>query len=159
MLLDRNRVEEDCLKEGNLKAGHNLKWAVRLKKTARKLKRQIWALFLAWKDPSTPLAAHIVIAVTVAYAVSPIDLIPDFIPVIGLLDDLVILPLLIILAIRLIPSEVAARTRREAWRHYTSGDRFDTKAGVVAAVIFALFWLVIAVLIVKVIAGFANHRL
>ena len=110
-------------------------------------------MFLAWKDPATPLAARIVIAVTVAYAVSPIDLIPDFIPVIGLLDDLVILPLLIILAIHLIPPDVASRTRREAWRHYTSGDRFRTKAGTIAAIVFIGFWiLVLGMIVLKICA-------
>ena len=124
-----------------------MKWGYRLKKKARKLKRQIWALFLAWKDPATPLVARIVISVTIAYAVSPIDLIPDFIPVIGLLDDLVILPLLIILAIHLIPPEVSARTRREAWQHFKSGDRFLTPAGTIAAVAFIGFWMLLLVCI------------
>ena len=125
-----------------------MKWVVHLQKKARKLKRQIWALFLAWKDPSTPLAARIIIAITIAYAVSPIDLIPDFIPVLGLLDDLVILPLLIILAIRMIPSEVLSRTRREAWRHFTSGDRFRTKAGTIATIVFVGIWIILLGLIV-----------
>ena len=85
----------------------------KLKRRARRLKRQIWAVFLAWQDPATPLLAKLVIALTVAYAVSPIDLIPDFIPVLGQLDDLVILPALIVLALKLIPPDVAARCRRE----------------------------------------------
>jgi len=130
-----------------------MKWVVRLKKTARKLKRQIWALFLAWKDPATPLAARVVIAVTIAYAVSPVDFIPDFIPVIGLLDDLIILPLLIILAIRLIPDEVLSRTRREAWRHYSSGDRFRTPAGTIAAIVFISLWVFLFVLIIMKIVS------
>ncbi len=77
-------------------------WYSGLKRRARKLKRQIWALFLALKDPQTPWTARIVIGFTVAYAVSPIDLIPDFIPILGQLDDLVVLPGLIALALRLI---------------------------------------------------------
>jgi uncharacterized membrane protein YkvA (DUF1232 family) len=120
-----------------------------LKKRAAKLKRQIWALFLAWKDPATPVLAKVVIAVTVAFAVSPIDLIPDFIPVLGQLDDLVILPLLILLAIRLIPPAVAARTRREAWKHLASGDRFKTPAGTIASIVFVLIWVVLVLLIIK----------
>ena len=100
----------------------------------------MWALFLAWKDPATPWMARIIIAIAIAYAVSPVDLIPDFIPVLGQLDDLVILPVLIAAAIRLIPPEVAARTRREAWRHLESGDRFSTPAGTIASIVFVTLW-------------------
>lgn len=95
----------------------------RLKRRARRLKRRLWAVYLAWKDPATPFLARAIIALTIAYAVSPIDLIPDFIPVLGQLDDLIILPALIVLALRLIPPEVAARCRREAWQHSKAGDR------------------------------------
>jgi uncharacterized membrane protein YkvA (DUF1232 family) len=105
------------------------------------MKRQVWALFLAWKDPGTPLLARVVIIFAVAYAVSPIDLIPDFIPFFGQLDDLLILPVLIAAAIKLIPPDVSARCRREAWRHLSSGDRVRTPAGTMAAVLFGLVWL------------------
>jgi uncharacterized membrane protein YkvA (DUF1232 family) len=105
------------------------------------MKRQIWALFLAWKDPRTPFLARAVIIVAVAYAVSPIDLIPDFIPFFGQLDDLLILPVLIAVAIKLIPPDVSARCRREAWQHLRSGDRVRTPAGTLAAILFGLVWL------------------
>lgn len=118
-----------------------LTWYARLKRRAARMKRQLWALFLAWKDPDTPLPARLVIIIAVAYAVSPIDLIPDFIPFFGQLDDLVILPLLIALAVRLIPPAVSARCRREAWRHLRSGDRIRTPAGTMAAIVFGLAWL------------------
>jgi uncharacterized membrane protein YkvA (DUF1232 family) len=124
-------------------------WYARLKRRAKRLKRQVWALFLAWKDPETPVLAKIIIAVTVAYAVSPIDLIPDFIPVLGKLDDLVILPALILLAIRLIPPEVTARCRREAWRHLAKGDRVRTPAAVIAGIVFALVWIALIAWIVS----------
>lgn len=124
-------------------------WYAALVRRVSRLKRQIWALFLAWKDPRTPLPARVVIICAVAYAVSPIDLIPDFIPVLGMLDDLVVLPLLIVLAIRLIPSDVSARCRREAWRHLRSGDRVRTPAGTVAGLIFALVWLAAAAWLVS----------
>lgn len=124
-----------------VKSSSRLSWYARLKRRAARMKRQVWALFLAWKDPRTPVLARIVIIVAVAYAVSPIDLIPDFIPFFGQLDDLLILPLLITLAIRLIPHDVAARCRREAWQHLKSGDRVRTPAGTMAAIVFGLAWL------------------
>lgn len=85
--------------------------------------------------------ARVIIITAVAYAVSPIDLIPDFIPVLGQLDDLLLLPILIALALRMIPPDVAARCRREAWQHLRSGDRVSTPAGTVAAIVFALVWI------------------
>jgi len=112
----------------------------KLVRRAKRLKRQVWAMFLAMKDPATPLPARIVILCAVGYAVSPIDLIPDFIPVLGQLDDLLILPLLIGLAIRMIPADVIARCRREAWSHLKAGDRVRTKAAIAASIVFILVW-------------------
>lgn len=116
-------------------------WYVQLMRRAKRLKRQVWALFLAWKDPLTPIPAKIITIVAVAYAVSPIDLIPDFIPFFGQLDDLLILPALIVLALKLIPPDVAARSRRLAWKHTVSRDRIETPAAKAAAVVFALVWI------------------
>ena len=117
----------------------------RLKRRAVRLKRQVWAVFLAWKDLATPFPAKAVIAVTIAYAVSPIDLIPDFIPVLGQLDDLVFVPALIVLALRMIPPEVAARCRREAWRRLARGEQVRTPAGWLAAAAFGIVWILLAV--------------
>lgn len=122
---------------------------VRLKKKARKLKRQVWALYLAWKDPGTPLLARIVIACTVGYAVSPIDLIPDFIPILGYLDDLIILPALVVLAIRLIPPPVMARARREAWKRLGTGEKVHSPAGLAASALFVLLWLALLAWVVS----------
>jgi uncharacterized membrane protein YkvA (DUF1232 family) len=80
----------------------------------RALKRETMALYFAARDPRTPLVAKVLAAVVVAYALSPIDLIPDFIPVIGLIDDLVLLPLGIALVLRLIPPEAMADGRAKA---------------------------------------------
>jgi uncharacterized membrane protein YkvA (DUF1232 family) len=110
------------------------------RRRAKRLKRQLWALFLALKDPGTPVLAKIVLASAVAYAASPIDLIPDFIPVLGQLDDLVIVPALIALGLRLIPPEVAARCRREAWRRMRSGERVKSPAAFGASAFFVLVW-------------------
>jgi uncharacterized membrane protein YkvA (DUF1232 family) len=123
-------------------------WYRKLKRKAGKLKRQVWALSLCLKDPDTPFLARLVIAVAVAYAVSPIDLIPDFIPVLGMLDDLVILPALIALAIRMVPPAVMARCRRAAWKHLAGRDRVKTNAGIIASLVFVALWTGILALIV-----------
>lgn len=86
----------------------------RTKEWARRLKRDILALWIAAHDSRTPLIAKIVAAAVAAYALSPIDLIPDFVPVLGYLDDLVILPLGILLAVRLIPAELMEEYRVRA---------------------------------------------
>ncbi len=91
----------------------------RLRAWARRLKRDIYALYLAGRDPRTPWYARAVAVCVAAYAFSPLDLIPDFIPVLGLLDDLVLLPLGIALAIRLIPPPVLADCRARAEQRLT----------------------------------------
>lgn len=106
------------------------------KARAKTLKTEIHALMIAYRDPRTPWAAKALALLVVAYALSPIDLIPDFIPVLGYLDDLILLPLGIALAIRLIPPEVLDEARRTA-----------TKAegrtpGWMGAVIITLVWLI-----------------
>jgi len=86
----------------------------KLKIWAKKIKSTLFALYLAYQDPQTPLAAKIIAALVIAYALSPIDLIPDFIPVIGYLDDLLLLPLGIILAVKLIPEKIWERCINDA---------------------------------------------
>jgi uncharacterized membrane protein YkvA (DUF1232 family) len=81
---------------------------------AAALRREVFALMLATRDPRTPWAARIVAVCVVAYAFSPIDLIPDFVPVLGYVDDLLLLPLGAMLALRLIPPEVMADCRARA---------------------------------------------
>jgi uncharacterized membrane protein YkvA (DUF1232 family) len=122
------------------KLGGSPSWFLRLQRKARKLRRQIWTLFLALKDPHTPWIAKLLIGATVAYAVSPVDLIPDFVPVLGQLDDFVILPALITLALKIIPRDVMARCRREAWRHLAAGERVQTVAATAASIIFIAIW-------------------
>ena len=86
----------------------------RMRKRARRLKEEIYALYLAYRDPRTPWYARLFAAGVVAYAFSPIDLIPDFIPVLGFLDDLILVPLGIVLALRMIPTAVMAECRQRA---------------------------------------------
>lgn len=85
------------------------------------LKRETLALYLAARDPRTPWYARVVVAAVAAYALSPIDLVPDFIPVLGLLDDAVLLPLGITLALRLIPAEVITESRARAAEAFAAG--------------------------------------
>lgn len=86
----------------------------RLKTCARAIKRDVIALWLAARDRRVPWHAKLFASMVAAYALSPIDLIPDFIPVFGYLDDLVIVPLGILLAVKLIPADVMDELRRAA---------------------------------------------
>lgn len=86
-------------------------WIDTAKTWARAIKRDVVALWIAARDPRTPMVAKIVAGVIAAYALSPIDLIPDFIPVLGYLDDIIIVPLGILLAVRLIPPGLMAEYR------------------------------------------------
>lgn len=85
-----------------------------LKQLARKLKKETYAIYLASIDPRVPWYARMLAGVTVAYAFSPIDLIPDFIPILGYLDDLIIVPLGIWLVIKVIPPQILAECREKA---------------------------------------------
>ena len=92
-----------------------------LKERARKLKQDVPAVFLALKGRDTPLLAKILAGVTVAYALSPIDLIPDFVPVLGYLDDVLLLPALIALTVKLIPKKVWVRCQAESENMWKDG--------------------------------------
>ncbi len=106
---------------------------------ARALKREVYALMLAYRDPRTPWIARIVAACVVAYAFSPIDLIPDFVPVLGYLDDLLLVPLGVMLALRLIPGPVMADCRARADEALAAGKPVNwIAAGVIIAVWIAL---------------------
>lgn len=89
-------------------------WLNALKQRAHALKTETFALYLAARDPQTPWYAKLLVAAIVAYALSPIDLIPDFVPVLGYLDDLILIPLGIALAIKLIPPTVLSQCRARA---------------------------------------------
>jgi len=87
---------------------------MKLKEKLLELKQYITALYLAYKRKDVPILAKILIAIIIAYALSPIDLIPDFIPILGYLDDLIILPVLIYFAIKLIPQNILDECKEEA---------------------------------------------
>ena len=118
-----------------------------LKERAKQLKQDIPAIFLALKHKDTPLAAKIVAAVTVCYALSPVGLIPDFVPVLGYLDDLIILPALVALVIKLIPDKVFEQCRQESKNMWQDGKPKKWYY----AIPLILFWLLIIFLIVKAI--------
>lgn len=94
---------------------------------AKAFKREIAVYRLVLADPRTPRLAKLILAAAVAYALSPIDLIPDFIPVLGYLDDIIILPLLVWLALRLIPAVVVADARRDAEKNPAPLDKKEEK--------------------------------
>src|SRR3954463_9018820 len=93
-----------------------MKTLARAAEWGRRVKRDAFALWLAARDPSVPWYAKAVAGAVAAYALSPIDLIPDFIPVFGYLDDLIVVPLGILLAVRLIPAPLMQELRAEATR-------------------------------------------
>lgn len=121
--------------------------AAKLKQQAKQLTADIPAVFLAMKDKQTPLLAKILAAIAVAYALSPIDLIPDFIPVIGYLDDVLLLPILIVAAVKLIPEPVWADCKSRAENLWESG---GLKKWYYALPIL-LLWLLVIWLIVKAV--------
>lgn len=114
----------------------------RLRRWAATLKRDVLALWYCCRDPRTPLAAKLMAMFIVGYALSPIDLIPDFIPLLGYLDDLILLPAAIYFTLKLIPAEVLQDGRARA------ADRLAKQrpkpVSRVAAVVIVLVWLLLA---------------
>ncbi len=112
------------------------------KERAQQLKAETYALYLAYRDPRTPWHARVFAAIVVAYAFSPIDLIPDFIPVLGYLDDLLLVPLGILLAIKIIPPEVMQDSRAKAQEALAQ----NKSIGRTAAIAIVAIWLLLAAL-------------
>ena len=121
-----------------------------LKERAEKLKTDIPALFLALKDSRTPAAAKLFAAITVVYALSPIDLIPDFIPVLGYLDDAILLPLLVALTLKFIPKDVFESCHVQALQMWPDGK----PAKWYYALPVLAFWAVIIVVTVNLCRNF-----
>jgi uncharacterized membrane protein YkvA (DUF1232 family) len=117
-----------------------------LKEWARHLKKETYALYFAYRDPRVPWYAKLLVAFVVAHTFSPIDLIPDFIPVLGYLDDLIITPLGLALAIRLIPAEVMTEARIKAGSTIVEG-KIVSRAGLLIVIGIWLFGLILVLLI------------
>jgi uncharacterized membrane protein YkvA (DUF1232 family) len=115
-----------------------------LREKTKQLKTDTYALYLAYRDPRVPLYAKIFVAIVVAYALSPIDLIPDFIPVLGYIDDLIIIPAGIYISLKMIPREVLDECREKAQSTF-----FDSKTKWAAALIIILIWLLATYLVVR----------
>ena len=111
-----------------------------LRARASALKRETLALWFALRHPRTPLAAKLVAALVVGYAASPIDLIPDFIPVLGVLDDVILLPLGIALCLKLIPPDVMEECRTQA------RESLERPRSYVAAAVIVALWIGIVIL-------------
>lgn len=117
-----------------------------LKQKAKALKKNIITLYYAYQHPDLKKLPRIIILITVAYALSPIDLIPDFIPILGYLDDLIILPALITLSIKLIPEYIMVESRIKA-----ENETPELKKHWFFAILFIAIWIsLIAVLVLKV---------
>jgi uncharacterized membrane protein YkvA (DUF1232 family) len=114
------------------------------KDRARQLRRETYALYLACRHPRTAWYARLLGACIVAYALSPIDLIPDFVPVLGYVDDLVLIPISIAFLIKMIPADVMRECREEAALNVNEGRKNWWAAGVIVVI-----WLAASILVVK----------
>jgi uncharacterized membrane protein YkvA (DUF1232 family) len=114
------------------------------KRRARQLSAQTYALYLAYRDPRTPWYAKVFVALVVGYVFSPIDPIPDWIPAVGLLDEMVVVPIGVLIAAKMIPRQVMEESREKA-REVAEGER---PASRVAAVVVVALWLLCVALAV-----------
>lgn len=123
----------------------NRKVGDKMKEKLEKMKKDVPAVFLAMRKKETPWYAKLFAALTVAYALSPIDIVPDFIPVLGYLDDLLIIPLFVALTVKCIPSSVWERCRADSEDNWKDGKPQKWYY----AVPIIIFWLIIIWLIIK----------
>jgi uncharacterized membrane protein YkvA (DUF1232 family) len=114
------------------------------KQWARQLKMETYTIYLAYKDPRVPWYARLFALVVVGYAFSPIDLIPDLIPILGYLDDLILVPLGIALALKMIPRDVLAESRQQA--QVIMSDNKPTNW--TAAIVVIIIWLLLAAMVI-----------
>jgi uncharacterized membrane protein YkvA (DUF1232 family) len=114
-----------------------------IKAKAKNLKKDILVIYYAYQNPETGLLPKIIIMFTLGYALSPIDLIPDFIPVLGYLDDLIIVPALIALSIKLIPKKIMDEAREKALK-----EPLRLKNNWLFAALFIITWIMLAVIMI-----------
>ncbi len=131
-----------------------MKSITNLKESAARLKRETLALYYAWQDPRLPWYVRLFMGLVLAYAFSPIDLIPDFVPVLGYLDDLVIVPLGIALVLKMVPPEVMEAARQKASEYGSQGKPVSW----IGAVIIGLIWLAALALTAWLIYGLARSK-
>jgi uncharacterized membrane protein YkvA (DUF1232 family) len=119
------------------------------KQRVKQLKNETYAIYIACKDPRVPWYARVFAGFVVAYAFSPIDLIPDVIPILGYLDDLILVPLGIMLVIKMIPPDVLAQCREKAEAAISQGKPTSR----IAAIVIVGIWLLLGILAVVWVAG------
>jgi uncharacterized membrane protein YkvA (DUF1232 family) len=125
----------------------------RWKQWAHRLKTETYALYYAYKDPRVPWYAKLLAAFVVAHTLSPIDLIPDFIPILGYLDDLIITPLGLALVLRMIPEEVMVDARQKAEISIEKSDRAARVGMIIVLCIWALIAILVIFWLIKIIQG------
>ena len=119
------------------------------KQRVKQLKNETYAIYIACKDPRVPWYARVFAGFVVAYAFSPIDLIPDVIPILGYLDDLILVPLGIMLVLKMIPPDVLAQCREKAEAAISQGKPTSR----IAAILIVGIWLLLGILAVVWVAG------
>ncbi|MBA7644195.1 hypothetical protein ES703_51932 [subsurface metagenome] len=132
----------------------NVKAFEKWKQKSRHLKIEIYALYLAYRDPRVPWYAKAFVALVVGYAFSPIDLIPDFIPVLGYLDDLVLIPLGVAVALKMIPEKIMEDCRIRS-KEVTSKKKPINR---VAAVVIICIWLMLIVMTIALVVRAARAK-
>jgi uncharacterized membrane protein YkvA (DUF1232 family) len=120
-------------------------WFLAFKLKVKKIKKELGALYLAYKRPDVPFYAKLVSILVVGYALSPIDLIPDFIPVLGYLDDLILVPLGIAFAIKLIPRDIMYECRQQSEDIFKEG---KPKNWVAAGIIICIWIIIISYILI-----------
>jgi uncharacterized membrane protein YkvA (DUF1232 family) len=122
-------------------------YLTKIKEKAKNLKSDVFILYYLLKHKRTPLLAKILIFITIGYIASPVDLIPDFIPVLGYLDDLIIVPVLVFLSYKLIPKEIISEVRS-----FVKEDKSAVvKIGKFIAVIICIIWAIVLILLIRFI--------
>jgi uncharacterized membrane protein YkvA (DUF1232 family) len=125
--------------------------STRWKQWAQQVRTETYALYLAYRDPRVPWYAKVFTACVVAYALSPVDLIPDFIPVLGYLDDLILIPLGIIIAVKMIPAPIMAECREKARLTIQRGLPHSRAAVAIIITIWLIIIASIAVIILRIV--------